>query len=83
MPDLFEMLDNFHPEEDETEENLYPDAVDGDIYWNPSFGDLWLVENGYFIKINDGYIIDINDPASFVKVGHIDGITSQKMATDG
>ena len=65
------------------EENLYPDAIDGDVYWNPFFGDLWLVEDGCFIKINDGYTTDLNDPANFVKVGHINGITSKKMAIDG
>ena len=80
---LFDALDDFHPEEDETEENLYPDAVDGDVYLNPMFGDLWLVDRGYFIKINEGYTIELNDPAGFIKVGHIDGVTSKNMAIDG
>ena len=33
-------------------EHKYQDAVDGDIYFNPVFGDLWIVENGKFVKIN-------------------------------
>lgn len=28
------------------DECKYQDAVDGDIYFNPVFGDLWIVENG-------------------------------------
>ena len=32
----------------------YKDAVDGDIYFNPVFGDFWIVEHGCFVKINDG-----------------------------
>lgn len=56
----------------------YPDATKGDIYLNPFFGDLWVVDiidkQKSFIKINDGYSIDIDEPEGFVKVGHIDGV---------
>lgn len=55
----------------------YPDAVDGDVYWNPGFGDLWIVDGDQFVKINDGYTIDLDDPVGFVKVGHIDGIINR------
>ena len=48
----------------------YQDAVDGDIYFNPVFGDLWIVENGKFVKINDGYNISLDEPEHFIKVGH-------------
>ena len=48
----------------------YQDAVDGDIYFNPVFGDLWIVENGKFIKINDEYNISLDEPEHFIKVGH-------------
>ena len=54
------------------------DAVDGDIYWNPTFGDLWVVDGESFIKINDGYTIDVDEPYGFVKVGHVDGVVSKK-----
>lgn len=54
----------------------YPEATDGDIYLNPYFGDLWVVDGNSFIKINDGYTIDLDDPAGFIKVGHIDGVTN-------
>lgn len=50
--------------------------VDGDIYLNHGFGDLWIVDGGKFIKINDGYSIDLNTPVGFVKVGHIDDVQS-------
>ena len=56
----------------------YPDAVDGDIYWNPVFYDLWIVDSGTFIKINDGYTIDLDEPEGFIKVGHVDGIINKK-----
>lgn len=59
-------------------ENEYLDAVDGDIYLNPYFGDLWIVDSNSFIKINDGYTIDIDEPEGFVKVGHVDGIINKK-----
>ena len=52
------------------DERKYQDAVDGDIYFNPVFGDLWIVENGKFIKINDGYNISLDEPEHFIKVGH-------------
>lgn len=55
-------------------ENEYEDAVDGDIYFNPCFGDLWIVHNKQFIKINDGYSIDLNEPDGFIKVGHVEGV---------
>lgn len=55
----------------------YPDVVDGDVYWNPYFGDLWIVDSDQFVKINDGYTIDLDDPVGFVKVGHIDGIINE------
>lgn len=48
----------------------YQDAVDGDIYFNSVFGDLWIVENGKFVKINDGYDISLDEPEHFIKVGH-------------
>ena len=52
------------------DERKYQDAIDGDIYFNPVFGDLWIVENGKFVKINDGYDISLNEPEHFIKVGH-------------
>ena len=52
------------------DERKYQDAVDGDIYFNPVFGDLWIVENGKFVKINDGYDISLDEPEHFIKVGH-------------
>lgn len=52
--------------------NAYENAVDGDIYLNPCFGDLWIVDGEKFIKINDGYSIDLDTPVGFVKVGHVD-----------
>ena len=51
-------------------DHKYQDAVDGDIYFNPVFGDLWIVERGKFIKINDTYDIPIDEPEHFIKVGH-------------
>ena len=52
------------------DERKYQDAVDGDIYFNPVFGDLWIVENGKFVKINDGDNISLDEPEHFIKVGH-------------
>ena len=52
------------------DERKYQDAVDGDIYFNPVFGDLWIVENGKFVKINDRYDIQLDEPEHFIKVGH-------------
>lgn len=47
--------------------------VNGDIYYNPFFGDLWIIQNDTKIKkINDSYITDIDDVTEFVYVGHID-----------
>ena len=48
----------------------YQDAVDGNIYFNPVFGDLWIVENGKFVKINDRYDIPLDEQEHFIKVGH-------------
>ena len=52
------------------DDRKYQDAVDGDIYFNPVFGDLWIVENGKFVKINDGYDIPLNESELFIKVVH-------------
>ena len=52
------------------DDRTYRDAVDGDIYFNPVFGDLWIVEHGCFIKINDRYDIPLDEPEHFIKVGH-------------
>lgn len=46
--------------------------VNGDIYFNPLFGDLWIVDDDRFIKINDGYDIPLDEPNNFIKVGHVD-----------
>lgn len=59
-------------------EPSYPDAVDGDIYLNPCFGDLWIVDGKQFILINDGYSTDIDGPEGFIKVGHVDGVINKK-----
>lgn len=56
----------------------YENAVNGDIYLNPCFGDLWIVDDGRFIKINDGYGIDIDDPIGFIRVGHVDGVQNKQ-----
>ena len=53
------------------DERKYQDAVDGDIYFNPVFGDLWIVENGKFIKINDEYNISLDEPEHFIFVGFV------------
>lgn len=57
----------------------YSDAVDGDIYLNPMFGDLWIVEDNSFIKINDGHTIELDEPSGFIKVGHVDGVVSKRV----
>ncbi len=48
------------------------DYSDGDVYYNPVFGDLWLVDGKSFVKINNGYTIDLDEPERFIKVGHIE-----------
>ena len=53
--------------------------TDGDIYINPMFGDMWIVDGKSFVKINDGCKIDIDDPIGFIKVGHVDNVTNKKM----
>lgn len=50
----------------------YPDARKGDIYYNPLFGDFWLVEENGFCLIGDGYRIAKSEPVGFIKVGHVD-----------
>ena len=52
------------------DEHKYQDAIDGDIYFDPVFGDLWIVENGKFVKINDRYDIPLDEPEHFIKVDH-------------
>lgn len=47
---------------------------DGDIYLNTFCGDLWVVENPNYIKINDGTKIPLDDPEGFIYVGHIEGV---------
>lgn len=49
----------------------YPDAKDNDIYYNPFFGDLWLVQDEHFVKIYNGYKVELDEPVGFIKVGHI------------
>lgn len=58
-------------------ENEYEDAIDGDIYVNPCFGDLWIVQNKKFIKINHGYTMDLEDPSGFLKVGHVENVITK------
>lgn len=53
-------------------------CVDGDIYWNPFFGDLWIVDGSDFVKINDGYRAEIEEVVGFVKVGYADVSTKKK-----
>ena len=47
-----------------------PVYQNGDIYLNPCFGDLWVVDGASFVKINDGLRIDLDEPEDFIKVGH-------------
>lgn len=54
------------------------DYVDGDIYLNPMFGDLWIVQGMELIKINDGYRIEVDEPEGFFKVGHVDGVVNKE-----
>ena len=49
--------------------------IDGDIYFNPVFGDLWIVDKGRFVKINNGYDMSVDEPEGFIKVGHADWTT--------
>lgn len=51
---------------------------DGDIYFNPFFGDLWIVDDGDFVKINDGYRVEVDIPEGFIKVGHADILSPRK-----
>ena len=47
--------------------------MNGDVYLNPFFGDLWIVVNDTQIrKINDSYTEDFDNVIGFKKVGHID-----------
>lgn len=56
----------------EYEKESYPDAVDGDVYFNPYFCDYWLVKDGKFYLLElEGYNMDLDDPMGFEKVGHI------------
>ena len=46
---------------------------DGDIYFNSGFGDLWIVSNNMFAKINETSITaDPDTVVGFIKVGHAD-----------
>ena len=45
---------------------------DGDVYFDPFFEELWVVEGDYFLKINDVDTATIERTPGFVKVGHID-----------
>lgn len=56
----------------------YGEIENGDIYLNPLYGDLWIVDGVEFIKINDGYTVDIDDTCDFIKVGHVEGVINQK-----
>lgn len=55
-----------------------PCLQNGDIYLNPCFGDLWVVDGASFIKINDGYTIDLDEPEGFIKVGHINDVINKR-----
>ena len=47
--------------------------MNGDIYLNPFFGDLWIIVNDTQIKlINDSYTDDFDNIIGFKKVGHVD-----------
>ncbi len=58
--------------------SISSDGRDGDIYLNPCFGDLWVVQGESLIKINDGLTIDLDEPEGFIKVGHVDGVVFEK-----
>ena len=66
-----------------TEHNEHKSAryQDGDIYLNPCFGDLWVVDGASFIKINNGYAIELDEPEGFIKVGHIDGVINKRRTS--
>ena len=61
---------------DDTE---YKDAIDGDIYFNPVFGDLWIVDKGRFIvkdcttkiRISEAIIKTLNEITSLNECGVI------------
>lgn len=54
------------------------ERIGGDIYLNPAFGDMWIVDGSEFVKINDGLRIDLNEPYGFIKVGHVDGVVNKE-----
>lgn len=66
--------DNLYPEITTAPmpQSPYEGAKDGDIYYNPVFGDYWLVKNGRFVLINDRWEVPLSDPVGFKKVGHIE-----------
>ena len=53
-------------------ETVKDPPANGDIYWNPMFGDLWVTDGTDFVKINDGYRTEIENTVDFVKCGHLD-----------
>lgn len=59
----------------------YQDALDGDVYWNPVFGDLWIVEGCNFVLINDIETTPLDGVVGFVKVGHLDGVARPSLRT--
>lgn len=60
---------------EEVEDDELP--IGGDIYLNPAFGDMWIVDGSEFVKINDGLRIDLDEPVGFIKVGHVDGVVNK------
>ena len=50
----------------------YPDAEEGDIYYNPMFHDFWIVKDNLFHLMSDNFTIGLDEPVGFIKVGHID-----------
>lgn len=60
----------------------HPEATDGDVYLNFAYGDLWVVDNKKFVKINDGSTISFEDPTRFIKVGHVDGVAGKSKSGD-
>ena len=59
----------------------YQDAVNGDVYWNPVFGDLWIVDGDNFVLINDLETASLDSVVGFVKVGHIDCVALPSIRT--